>query len=484
MRKFVSLLIVLFISTLAWAQQPIKGSVKNEKGAPVPFATITETGTKNIVQADAAGNFTISIRKNGQLTISAAGHQTQTITASGGSVEVTLLFGEAQLSEVVVTALGVRKSRNQVAYAAQQIAGDEVSKTRTSNFIQNLSGKVAGLDIKQGNTIGASTNVVMRGIKSIAGNNQVLFVVDGIPYNNAVGTTPNQTADRNNAVGGYDYGNSAADINPDDVASITVLKGAAASALYGSQGANGVILITTKKANRGLGITLNSSITLGKYDPKTFPKYQKEYGQGYFPSSRYEDPTEKFLYRDVDGDGKPDLVSPVMEDASYGAKYDPNLMVYQWDAFDPSSPYFKKARPWVAGANDPSTIFRTAVSSNQSVFMDGATDKGFFKMGYTRTDDWGILPNSRISKNLLNVSGSYNISEKVTASANLSFSNVNGKGRYGTGYDGNGARNLMTSFRQWYNVGVDMLEQKEAYFRNGKNSTWNIKADDLFAQEP
>lgn len=484
MRKSLLLLIVLFISSLAWAQQSIKGTVKNEKGAPVPFATITETGTKNIVQADAAGSFSISIKANGQLTISAAGYQSQTITPAGGPVSITLLLGDAQLSEVVVTALGVRKSRNQVAYAAQQIVGDEVSKTRTSNFIQNLSGKVAGLDIKQGNTIGSSTNVVMRGIKSIAGNNQVLFVVDGIPYNNAVGTTPNQTADRNNAVGGYDYGNSAADINPDDVAGITVLKGAAASALYGSQGANGVILITTKKANRGLGITVNSSITAGKYDPKTFPKYQKEYGQGYFPSVKYEDPTQKFLYRDVDGDGNPDLVSPVTEDASYGAKFDPNLMVYQWDAFDPASPNFKKARPWVAGANDPSAIFRTAVSSNQSVFLDGATDKGFFKMGYTRTDDWGILPNSRISKNLINVSGSYNISDKLTASANLSFSNVNGKGRYGTGYDGSGSRNLMTSFRQWWNVGVDVLELKDAYFRNRLNSSWNIKADDLFEQAP
>lgn len=482
MRKSLLLLIVLFISTLAWAQQSIKGTVKNEKGAPVPFATITETGTKNIVQADAAGNFTISIKKDGKLTISAAGHQSQTITVTGGSVEVTLMFGEAQLSEVVVTALGVRKTRNQVAYAAQQIVGDEVSKTRTSNFIQNLSGKVAGLDIKQGNSIGSSTNVVLRGIKSISGNNQALFVVDGIPYNNSVGTTPGQTSDRNNAVGGYDYGNSAADINPDDVATITVLKGAAASALYGSQGANGVILITTKKANKGLGVTINSSVTVGKYDSKTFPKYQKEYGAGYFPSVRYEDPTQKFLYRDIDGDGQLDLVAPVTEDASYGAKFDPNLMVYQWDAFDPSSPYYKKARPWVAGANDPSAIFRTAVSSNQSAFLDGATDKGYFKMGYTRTDDWGIMPNSHISKNLMNVSGSYNLSEKLTASANLSFSNVAGKGRYSTGYDGSGARNLMTSFRQWYNVGVDMLEQKDAYFRSGKNSSWNIKDDNLFGQ--
>lgn len=484
MRKSVLLLIVLFINSLAWAQQAVRGKVANEKGEPVPFATVSETGTKNTVQANAAGSFTISIKANAQLTVTATGYQPQTVTPTGESVLVTLSLLEGQLSEVVVTALGVRKNRNQVAYAAQQIVGDEVSKTRTSNFIQNLSGKVAGLDIKQGNTIGSSTNVVMRGIKSISGNNQVLFVVDGIPYNNSSGTTPSQTSDRNNAVGGYDFGNAAADINPDDIASLTVLKGAAASALYGSQGANGVILITTKKGTKGLGITLNSSITLGKYDPKTFPTYQKEYGPGYAPTVGYEDPTGLFWYRDVDGDGAPDLISPLTEDASYGAKFDPNLKVYQWDSFDPASPNFRKAKPYVAGKNDPSAMFQTAVSSNQSVFLDGATDKGYFKMGYTRTDDWGILPNSLISKNLINVSGSYNLSDKLTASANLSFSNLSGKGRYGTGYDGSGTRNLMGSFRQWWNVGVDILEQKDAFFNGRRNSSWNIKDADLFAQVP
>ncbi|HVK48038.1 MAG TPA: carboxypeptidase-like regulatory domain-containing protein, partial [Pseudobacter sp.] len=171
MRKPLLLLIVLLTSTLAWAQQAVRGTVSNEKGEPVPFATVTETGTKNTVQADASGNFSISVKANGKITVTATGHQPQTITPSGATVNVKLAFADAQLSEVVVTALGVRKTRNQVAYAAQQIVGDEVSKTRTSNFIQNLSGKVAGLDIKQGNTIGASTNVVMRGIKSIAGNN-------------------------------------------------------------------------------------------------------------------------------------------------------------------------------------------------------------------------------------------------------------------------------------------------------------------------
>ena len=264
MRKYAFLLGMLMLwCGLAISQtRSVTGTVKDSTGSPIPYATVTQTGTRNAVQADASGNFTITVPENASLTITAAGFGAQTATASGASVAVTLNRSETQLEEVVVTALGIRRTRNEVPYAAQQVRGEEVSKTRTSNFIQNLSGKVAGLDIRQTNTLGGSTNVVMRGTKSITGSNQALFVVDGVPYANANTNTANQRTGR----GGFDYGNSAADINPDDIETITVLKGAAASALYGSQGANGVILITTKKASRGLGITINSGVSIGKFD--------------------------------------------------------------------------------------------------------------------------------------------------------------------------------------------------------------------------
>jgi hypothetical protein len=173
---------------------------------------------------------------------------------------------------------------------------------------------------------------------------------------------------------------------------------------------------------------------------------------------------------DVNNDGVLDLVDPLTEDASYGEKFDPNLMVYQWDAFDTSSSFFGKARPWVAAANDPTSFFKTAVSSNQSVYVDGASDKGSFKMGYTRNDDKGYLPNSSVTKNIVNFGGTYNITSKLTAGGTMNFSNIEGKGRYGTGYDD---KNLMTNFRQWWQVNVDLKEQEEAYFRHKKNVTWN-----------
>jgi TonB-linked SusC/RagA family outer membrane protein len=465
MRKHLSLLAVLLLFGLfTFGQNPrkITGQVKDEAG-PVAFATITETNATNSVTSDINGNFTITIKGN-QLTISAVDHAPQTVSVVGEVVNVNLARTSGQLQEVVVTALGIRRTKNQVPYAAQQISGEDVSKNRGSNFITNLSGKVSGLDIKQTNTLGGSTNVLIRGFKSITGDNQALFVIDGVPFNNANTNTTNQRTGR----GGFDYGNAAADINPDDIESLTVLKGAAASALYGSQGANGVILVTTKKGSRGLGITVNAGVGIGSIDKSTFVKYQKEYGGGY--GAYYEDPGGFFLYRDIDGDGTKDLVVPMSEDASYGGKFDPAKMVYQWDAFDTSSANYGKARPWIPAANDPSTFFEKPVSYNTSIFIDGGSEKGAFKLGYTRTGDEGILPFSSVNKNLVNFSGALNVTSKFTAGAAVNFSNIVGRGRYGTGYDD---KNMMTNFRQWWEVNVDIKEQKDAYFRHRQNVTWN-----------
>ncbi len=450
-------------------ERTVRGLVVDSVG-PIPFATITETSKSNVVTADGKGNFSITITSN-SITVTATGYAPKTVSVSGDSITVVLNRQEGRLQEVVVTALGIRRTRNQIPYAAQQIAGEDVTRSRSNNFVQGLSGKIAGLDVKQTNSLGGSTNVILRGTKSITGDNQALFVVDGVPYNNAITNTANQRTGR----GGYDYGNAAADINPDDIATITVLKGAAASALYGSQGANGVILITTKRARStsALGVTLNSSISVGMVDKSTFPTYQKSYGAGY--GAFYEDTTGYFLYRDIDGDGQEDLVVPFLEDASYGAPFDPNLQVYHWDSFDATSPNYNQKRPWVAAGNDPTTFFETAVSSNQSIFIDGTHDRGTFKLGYTRTDDKGILPNSKIAKNLVTFGGSYNITSNLTAAANLNFSNIKGTGRFGTGYDD---KNLMTNFRQWWETNVDIEAQREAYFRTKKNVTWNWKDPD------
>lgn len=456
-------MLMLLCASAFGQSRTITGQVKDDSG-PVAFATVTESNTTNSVTSDVNGNFKITIAGN-SLLITAVNHEPQTVNVSGSTtVNVMMVRSAGQLQEVVVTALGIRRTRNTVPYAAQQVAGDEVSKQRGSNFVSNLSGKVSGLNIVQTNTLGGSTNAVIRGYKSIIGNNQALFVVDGVPYDN----TNNKSGGQASGRGGYDYGNTAADINPDDIASITVLKGAAASALYGSRGANGVILITTKQGKKGLGVTINSGVSVGAIDKSTFAKYQKQYGGGY--GQYYEDASGYFFYRDINGDGVKDLVTPLTEDASYGAKFDPSLQVYQWDAFDPSSPNYGKARPWVAAQNDPTTFFEKPVSYNQSVFVESGSDKGTFKLGYTRNGDRGILPNSGVDKNLVDFGATLNVTDKLTAGASLNFSNITGSGRYGTGYDD---KNMMTNFRQWWQTNVDLKEQRAAYMRTRNNVTWN-----------
>jgi len=488
MRKFLTLLAMLLVlSVVAHAQsRVITGQVKDEKGNTIPYASIgiknTVTGTiSSGVSADANGNFKIDVGSSKLIVVSSTGFKEKDIAVptSGSTITIQLGTTSQVIEEVVVTALGIRKNRNQLGYAAQQISGDDLSQSRGSNFASGLSGKISGVEIRQGNGMGASTNVVIRGNKSLLGNNQALFVIDGVPVDNANTTNAASATGRVNdvnarPVGGYDYGNAAADINPDDIESVTVLKGAAASALYGSRAANGVVMITSKKGKKGLGITANSGVTFGSIDKTTFPKYQTGYGAGYsqlgYSKSIDGSPNVGFWWKDAFGTGSKSSVVPTTEDASYGLPFDPNIMVYQWNAFDPTSPYYKQARPWIAGANNPFAFYETGVSTNNNIILTGGDDKAGFKLGYTRSEEKGVLPNSKLLKNNINFGANYQVTEKLTAAASVNLTKIEGKGRYGSGYN---KANVNQSFRQWYEMNVDMLELKDAYNRTKQNTTWN-----------
>ena len=443
----------------------VKGKVVDQSGIPLPMATVLAKGTTVSVLTDFNGNFTIEMPdKVTKLVVSYIGMQSQEVTIKSTAMTIVLVEEEQNLKEVVVTAFGIKRKKNLLPYAAQQISGDDLNKTRLNNIASGLSGKISGLQITQGNSVGGSVNVVVRGNKSLSGNNQALFVVDGVPVDNSNTNSDSQKS----GAGGYDYGNAAADINPDDILSINVLKGAAASALYGSRAANGVIMITTKKPKAGLGISITSGVTVGTIDKSTFVKYQQEYGAG---RSIAQD-KDGFLFFDANGDGAKDLVVPTFAPRSWGPRYNPNLMVYDWESFDPASPNYQKAKPWTAPKNGPDSFYETAISTNHNIMIDGLVeDKGSFKVGFTRNDERGALPNSSVLKNIINLGASYNITNKIVVSGLANYSQVNGKGRYGTGYDT--GRNVNSNFRHFNQTNVDVLELKDAYFRNRKNITWN-----------
>jgi TonB-linked SusC/RagA family outer membrane protein len=473
MRKFTFLmaLLTLFGFNAALAQKTITGTVtSSEDGSPIPGVQVVVKSTTVGTTTDLEGNYELRAPEDAEtLVFMFVGMVTQEVTIGDQNIINVVLEPEIQALEgVVVTALGVSREKKSLGYAIQEVSGDELNRAKNENVINSMSGKVAGVQIKANTNMGGSSNVLIRGSSSLLGNNQALFVVDGVPVNNQNTNTSYQSRGGS----GYDYGNPVADINPNDIESTSVLKGAAATALYGSRAANGVILITTKKgkATKGkeLNISLNHSTMFHSYDKETFPEYQDQYGGGYGP---YYSGTEYsgLYYYDFDGDGTNDYVVPTTEDASRGSAFNPDLNVFQWDAFYPESPTYMQKSPYVAGANDAGYFFETGRTFTTNFDVSGGNEKATFRMSYTNTDETGIMPNSELKKNNLNFNGSYSASDNLKFSASANYTNTYTKGRNHTGY----SDNIMSMFRQWYNVGVDMKMQEDYYNLTGKNLTWN-----------
>jgi TonB-linked SusC/RagA family outer membrane protein len=455
----------------AGQQRSVSGVVTGaDDGQPVIGCTVQFKGTTTGITTDANGRYTLPVPPGAAtLVFSYIGMRSQEVAVEGKSVIDVIMESEVTgLSEVVVTALGVSREKKSLGYSVQQIGGEELSTARETNFVTSMSGKVSGVSIKQPNTMGGSANVVIRGNASLLGNNQALFVVDGIPVDNSITNTESQKM----GSGGFDYGNAAMDLNADDIESISVLKGAAASALYGSRAANGVVLVTTKKGarNKGLGITINSSVLLSTIDKSTLPKFQKEYGGTYGPY--YDSDDGYFVMMDIDGDGTDDEVVPVFDDASWGAKFDPSRMVVHWDALDPLADNYGEKRPWVFPEHSIEALFETGVKYTNNIAFDGGNDKGTFRLSYTNADEKGIMANSSIKRNTVSLSGAYDLSEKLKVEANASYINQKAVGRFGTGYD---EQNPMQVFAQWFQTNVDVLDLLNNYKSpiDGTHRTWN-----------
>lgn len=468
-----ALVVATFLSLSAFAQN-VTGVVSDAStGEPLPSVSVKEKGTSNAAITNFDGKYSIKAGTNAVLVFSSMGYASQEVSVTGSTLNVSLAISASKLDEVVVTALGISREKKSVGYAIQEVGGAEINKVKDANFMSSLSGKVAGVNIRQSGTMGGSANVVVRGYKSLTGNNQALFVVDGIPISNQITNTGSQQTGR----GGYDYGNAAMDINPEDIDKVSVLKGAAATALYGARAANGVILITTKKGTKrnGLGVSVTSGYTVGSVNPDTYVRYQNSYGEGY---GQYYGPdtiagyfTNGYMVAyDVDGDGIDDPCTPTTEDASFGLAFDPNFMVYTWESLYPELSTYGQKSAHVAGANNPLYFFEQSATMNNSVAIDGGNDNGSFRLSATQFSTKGIVPGSSLKRNNFSFSGNLKASDRLTVSTTAQFIQQAGRGRYGTGYD---SRNPNQSFRQWYNVGVDMAKQKEAYDLTGKNITWN-----------
>ncbi len=479
MRKlvlFLSLILFIGMETLSAQTKAISGRVVDEQGAAIPGVSIMVKGTTTGTITTPDGMYTINVPESATILVfSFVGMKQQDVLiGERTTINVTLSSDTEDIDEVVVTALGISREKKSLGYSVQEVKGDDVNTSKSSDFTTALSGKVAGLQIKANTNFGGSTNVVVRGSSSLTGNNQALFVIDGVPIDNSILNTDYQKEGGH----GYDYGNTASDVNPNDIESISVLKGAAATALYGSRAANGVVLITTKKGKKGkgLGVSYSGNYTMGVMDKKTFPEYQKEYGAGYGLDWYSSSDRPGLEYYDVNGDGTDDYAVPFYEDASMGEAFDPSLNVYQWNSITPGLDTYGEALPWKAAKHGPADFFETAHTWSNSIQVSGGGDNSTYRFSYQNLSETGIMPNSELDKNNFSFAGSYDITPKIEISSYANYVVTETKGRNNTGYSGN----ILSSFRQWYETNVDILDQKHAYETLGTNATWNVNGvDDL-----
>ncbi len=283
-----TIVILMFFVASAFAQKrTITGMVKDESGQPVSGASVVVKGTVEGVSANAAGEFSISAKGNDVLEVSSANFVSQDVRVNNqNALSVTLKRGNNVMEEVVVTALGIRREKRELATATQTISSEEINKSGSGNALSELNGKASGLTIiNSAGDPGAGTYIRLRGVTSITGNNQPLMVVDGVPIDNSVNNydatsaTPNVSGPASNQTGGTTPTNRGVDLNPSDIESVTLLKGPAATALYGISAASGAIIITTKRGGAGgTRVSFNSSVTFDKVSQ--LPGLQTQYSQG------------------------------------------------------------------------------------------------------------------------------------------------------------------------------------------------------------
>lgn len=482
-RFFITLFCLLSVE-LAFAQTSLSGIVVSaDDNEPLIGVTVKVNGTNDGTVTDVDGKFTVRVKEGAKLTVSYIGMKSKVVLAKPNMRVVMQADGKI-LDDVVVTALGVSRQKKALGYAMTELDGDEMTKSRggLNNPVNALQGKVAGLSISSSSgNMGGSSKILLRGANSLSGNNQPLFVVDGVPIE---GTDYNSASTARGA-GGYDYGNLVQDINPDDIESISVLKGASATALYGSRASNGVIMITTKRAKKQEGLGVEFTSTVGFETVTKLPKLQSQYGGGYGYAGDYAYGSEGDDFSTTTINGIEYLVPNYAMDESWGPKLD-GRQVLSWYDYQTWINNGKVGNPttsaWSPSSSDIREFFETGVSYTNNIAVSQSYDNSAFRISYTNTSMTGYMPNSSQYKNTLNVSGNImSKDKKLNVFTSVNYFNNRTKGRSDTGY---GTNNVIKVLTQWGQRQLNMNELKSLY-RNpdGSQASWNIGGiDDLTLQ--
>jgi iron complex outermembrane receptor protein len=401
-RLLLSLFVLFFMGIgVVTAQTQVRGTVVDEFGEPVIGATILIQGTGQGTTTDAEGNFTLSAPAGGTLLVSFIGYTTQAV-AVAPNVRVELEPDVEMLEEVVVTALGLSRERRALGYSVTELRGEDIIRSSVTNPINALQGRVPGVQINMGASGPQSTQrILIRGHTSLTGQNQPIFVVDGVIIENDLGGAGGGWRER-------DFGNALKKLNPDDFESVTVLKGAAATALYGSRAANGVILITTKQGRRQQGLGINFSHTQQWENVYRFPDFQNEFGIGSVPAWSLLD------------DGRENRSIPLTS-LGFGPRFDGN----PFTVANPDGAEYNGI--WMARPDNIRALYQTGRFINTSVAVSGGNETGSFRLSYSNLQQTGITLNNEFTRNNFALNASQNLGRLVTVRAGLTY--VQSEGR-------------------------------------------------------
>lgn len=464
---------LVLVNVSVHAQAPIiTGVVRNaEDGSPVNLATVQVKGTSKGTATDVAGRYSIEATPGQVLQVSAIGFTTtEEKVGSRNTINFSLTSSATELQGVVVTALGIKREEKALGYSIANVKGEQLTEALSSNWTDALSGKVAGLNLVRSNSGPAGSNkIILRGENNLTGDNEALIVVDGVVINQGSG--------RRNAIGGEavygtgsdnmpaDYGSGLNDINPEDIESVSVLKGPGAAALYGQRGANGAIIITTKNGStkkKGWGITFNSNASIEQVN--RWPDMQYEYGQGLDGNPYYS------FGASADGN------STSATSSAYGPRFDGQLF-FQLDPL--TQKQGTERTPWVPYRNKIRNYFETGNTLTNSISVAGGTDKTTARFSVTNVINKWIIPNTGYKRNTIAMAVNSKVNEKLQISSKINYTNKWSDNLPGAGY---GNQSIMYWFIFWQpNADLDWLKN---YWVNGQEGRRIFYPYSTFPENP
>jgi TonB-linked SusC/RagA family outer membrane protein len=396
--KGILTLLLAVVVQVTFAQEKTVSGIVSDSSGTLPGVSVIVKGTSTGTQTDFDGKYAIIAKQGDILSFSYIGYKTvdQTVTAAN-TINIQLEEGGEMLDEIVITAFGIKREEKALGYSVQSIKGESLTEARESNITNSISGKIAGVQVTgTSGSVGASSRIVLRGNSSITGNNEPLYVVDGVPISNS-------SFGNAGSGGGVDLPNGAADINPDDIETITVLKGPNAAALYGLRASNGVIVITTKRGNpnKKFGVSFNTNVTFS--NPLLLPDYQNSYGQG--------GDTSFFQYVNGASGGIGDGV-----DESWGPALDAGLEFVQWDSQLTNN---GNPTPWVSSPDNVKDFLNTGINISNNV----SVTSGGFRLSIGNSEQEGMVPFTELKRFTVGLSGQLDLGDRIQAGISLNYIN-------------------------------------------------------------